>query len=77
MINVDFKVVEDMSGLKRVLKSVNAAHQRQIRFGWIDKKKYPSTHRSRGLYVAQVAFWQEYGTSKFAARPYFRQLINC
>lgn len=76
MIGVDFKVIEDMSGLKRVVKSVNAAHQRQIRFGWIDKKKYPSNHRSRGLYVAQVAFWQEYGTSKFSARPYFRQLIN-
>lgn len=75
-VDVDLKVTEDLSGLANLIKACKKAHNRQIRFGWLEKKKYPASENKPSLYVAQVAFWQEFGTDRFVARPYFRQLIN-
>lgn len=75
-VDVDLNIIEDLSGFENLIKACKKAHNRQIRFGWLEKKKYPADKNKPSLYVAQVAFWQEFGTERFVARPYFRQLIN-
>ena len=76
-LDIDF----DDSYLKRIKKACNKGNVRHIRFGWIDKKKYPSGHKNEGTYIASVAYWQEFGTigengEHIHPRPYFRKLVN-
>lgn len=42
-----------------------------LRVGFLETEKYPD-----GTPVAQVAFWNEYGTVKSPPRPFFRQMIE-
>lgn len=42
-----------------------------LRVGFLETEKYPD-----GTPVAQVAFWNEYGTVKAPPRPFFRQMIE-
>ena len=67
---VEITIEEDYSGLKSIYEAARKAHTKHIRFGWLNGKKYPSSHKNKGLYIAQVAEWQEYGTSTIPARPY-------
>ena len=76
-LDIDF----DDSYLKNIKRACNKGNVRHIRFGWIDKKKYPSGHKNEGTYIASVAYWQEFGTmgengEHIHPRPYFRQLVN-
>lgn len=76
-LDIDF----DDSYLKNIRKACKKGNVRHIRFGWIDKKKYPSGHKNEGTYIASVAYWQEFGTMgengvHIPPRPYFRQLVN-
>lgn len=77
-----FKVDLDTTGIKELKKNANILNKRHIRWGWIDGKRYPSSHPNNGIAIAQVANWQEYGLSRgtgskdIPARPYFRQAIN-
>lgn len=48
-------------------KSENA----HVNVGVIEQATYPT-----GESVAQVAFWNEYGTATAPSRPFFRQTIN-
>src|SRR5690348_14910432 len=41
-----------------------------LRVGFLEGETYPD-----GTNVAQVAFWNEYGTVKSPPRPFFRQMI--
>lgn len=41
-----------------------------LRVGFLETETYPD-----GTNVAQVAYWNEYGTSKSPPRPFFRQMI--
>lgn len=41
-----------------------------LRVGFLEGETYPD-----GTNVAQVAFWNEYGTIKSPPRPFFRQMI--
>lgn len=41
-----------------------------LRVGFLETEKYPD-----GTNVAQVAFWNEYGTVKSPPRPFFRNMI--
>lgn len=68
--SVDFKIDFDMSGLNNVIKAAQQAHTKHIRFGWLNGKRYPATHKNKGLPIAQVAQWQEYGTHNIPSRPY-------
>lgn len=76
------KTTLDMSGLKAMTKSVKAVNKRHIRYGWIDGKSYPASHKNAGIPIATVANWQEFGLSgssdrpPIPSRPYFRQAIN-
>lgn len=42
-----------------------------VRAGFLEGATYPD-----GISVAQVAFWDEFGTSKSPARPFFRTTIS-
>ena len=43
----------------------------QLRVGFLETEKYPD-----GTNVAQVAFWNEYGTIHAPPRPFFRRMIE-
>ena len=47
-----------------------------VRVGFLENATYPATAKSATLHVAQVAFWNEFGTSRAPARPYFRGMIG-
>jgi len=66
----DFDIEFDISGIKAIKEAARKASTKHLRFGWLDGKKYPASHKNAGLYVAQVAQWQEYGTKNIPARPY-------
>ena len=78
-----FKVTTqlELSGLKRLEKSCKGITKKLIRYGWIDGKIYPASSDNKGIPIAQVAHWQEYGklgtpqTPPIPSRPYFRQSI--
>lgn len=46
-----------------------------LRMGFLEGAKYPSGPKGEPLSVAQVAFWNEYGTIRAPARPAFRTTI--
>lgn len=53
---------------KRVQAQV--ANSKELAVGFLEGAKYPD-----GTPVAQVAFWQEFGSSRFVARSFFRPMI--
>lgn len=46
-----------------------------VRVGFLEHSTYPATPNGPTLHVAQTAFWNEFGTSRAPARPFFRQMI--
>ena len=68
----------DMSGLKNLEKSLRGIKKKHIKYGWYEGKTY-TDGKNRGIPIAQIANWQEYGKSaegdepSIPARPYFRQ----
>lgn len=46
----------------------------EARIGFLEGATYPTDEG--GLSVAQVAFWQEFGTRRAPARPFFRNMIE-
>lgn len=46
----------------------------EAKIGFLEGKTYPQ--EQGGLSVAQVAFWNEFGTTKAPARPFFRNMIE-
>lgn len=61
----------DLSALKKLSKTLKSAHAEKLQVGWFSSANYKS-----GLPVAQVAFWQEYGTKTAPPRPFFRPAID-
>jgi hypothetical protein len=49
---------------------------RGMRVGFLEGSTYPATPGQGTLHVAQVAFWNEFGTSRAPARPFFRGMIR-
>lgn len=67
--------------LARVLRQIAANLEKagKVSVGYLDNATYPATpHRPKqgGLSVAQVAFWNEFGTVHSPPRPSFRQMIS-
>lgn len=52
----------DITNLNQILSACKKAHTKHIRFGWINGRKY-ADKKNKGLYVATVARWNEFGTS--------------
>lgn len=78
----DIRVTLDTVKLKNLERSCKGLSKRHIKMGWFDKKFYPSSHPNKGIYIAQVAAWQEFGLGgskerrPIPSRPYFRQAIR-
>ncbi len=52
-----------------------------VRVGFLEDATYPARATESGgeapmLHIAQVAFWNEFGTSRAPARPFFRSMIE-
>jgi hypothetical protein len=47
-----------------------------LRMGFLENAKYPAVGKGAPLHVAQVAFWNEFGTVTAPARPAFRTTIK-
>lgn len=73
---VTLTINQDLSGFKNLKKELNKLKSRHIKFGWINGKKYPASHKNAGKYIASIAVLQEYGFDKIPRRAYFRQMIN-
>jgi len=76
-VNLTVKGGERMKRyLAAVQEAVGAA--RGVRVGFLENATYPPETAQRGptLHVAQVAFWNEFGTSRAPARPFFRGMID-
>ena len=48
-----------------------ADHATKVRVGFLEGATYPD-----GTPVAQVAFWNEYGTASSPPRPFFRNMVQ-
>lgn len=62
-----------LSGGKKISKALSAIAEKMsgsVNVGFLDGATYPD-----GTKVAQVAFWNEYGTTNTEARPFFRTMI--
>lgn len=46
-----------------------------VRVGFLENATYPSAAGEKTLHVAQVAFWNEFGTVRAPARPFFRNMV--
>src|SRR5262245_46224838 len=49
--------------------------QPTVKVGFLEGATYPGDGEHAGLPVATVAFWNEFGTSRAPARPFFRNAI--
>jgi len=62
-------------GQKKVIAKIKAVtdgiESGSVIVGFLGRETYPD-----GTPVAAVAFWNEYGTSKAPARPFFRSMIE-
>jgi len=47
-----------------------------LRVGFLETSTYPAGAKGEVLHVAQVAFWNEFGTVRAPARPFFRTTIT-
>ncbi len=64
-----------MVALKRITGQV--ANNKAVKVGFQDGATYPQAEGAGNpVYVAQVAFWDEYGTKRAPARPFFRTMIT-
>lgn len=78
MTQFKFTLQYDDRELRRMLKNLRSLSSVEIRYGWWELKRYPRRHRSRGLPIAQIAYFNEFGTfSKgkrhIPPRPYLTQ----
>lgn len=60
---------DQMDETLRALRD-NAENASVVDVGFLEDAKYPD-----GTQVASVAFWNEYGTRRAPARPFFRDMI--
>lgn len=61
-------------GMMRALAAI-APGANELRVGFIEGATYPA-NGDEILKVAQVAFWNEFGTATAPARPFFRTMIE-
>lgn len=56
--------------ISKVLAEIGSKMQGSVNVGFLAGATYPD-----GTSVAQVAFWNEYGTTSAPARPFFRTMV--
>lgn len=65
-----------LSGGKKISKALAAIAEKMsgsVNVGFMNGATYPADQG--GESVAQVAFWNEFGTTRIPARPFFRTMI--
>lgn len=70
--------IEGTRALQRHLEEIarrigRGAH---VRVGFLESATYPAGASGKSLHVAQVAFWNQYGTTRAPARPFFTDMIE-
>lgn len=73
-------VKSTLSGGKKLDLAIQSIAQKVekggvLRVGFLEGATYPATKKGPGLSVAQVAFWNEFGTVRAPPRPFFRTTI--
>lgn len=78
-------MVTKVVGGKKITIALQALEQKitrsgTLRVGFLENARYTDTHpvrhtKRQPLHVAQVAFWNEFGTSRAPPRPFFRTTI--
>ena len=63
-------VTVDLSAIKKLQQALADAHAEKLQVGWFSSANYDDS-----LPVAQVAFWQEFGTKTAAPRAFFRPAV--
>ena len=58
--------------LAKVLESIGKKMHGSVRVGFLEG----STYSTDGMSIPTVAFWNEFGTSRIPARPFFRTTIK-
>ena len=83
-----FSIKVDVKNLKKVRRELAKLNKTEIKFGWINGAKYSAAdqHGRKGLYVAEVASRNNYGsyttdaktarTIYIPARPYMEQAVQ-
>ena len=63
--------------LQKALREIakKAGREMTVQVGFQDGATYPAEDGANPVYVAQVAFWNEYGTTRTPSRPFFRTMI--
>lgn len=64
-------VTDLVSSLNGTIKRLNQLNETDLSVGW-----FPNARYKADLPVAQVAEWQEFGTSRIPARPFIRPAID-
>lgn len=59
-------------GIEKALADIAVRMSGSVKVGFLAGATYPDT----GIPVAQVAFWNEYGTTRSPTRPFFRTMIS-
>lgn len=77
--DVASKTVEVTGGdaISRELTRIAAkvTYGASVRVGFLENATYPTEPGKPTLHVAQVAFWDEFGTARAPSRPFFRTTI--
>lgn len=47
-----------------------------VSVGFLENATYPKAEGKQTLHVAQVAFWNNFGTSRAPARPFFSNMVR-
>jgi hypothetical protein len=71
--------VQGGSALARHLRDIEKRLGRgaHVRVGFLENATYPSLKEGgASLHVAQVAFWNNFGTSRTPARPFFSDMVE-
>ena len=59
--------------LQSLAAKINNASE--LKVGFLEGVRYPATASGKSVSVAQVAFWNEFGTKRAPARPFFRNTV--
>ncbi len=62
-----------LAALDRITKQANK--NALVKIGFQNGATYPAEEGENPVFVAQVAFWNEYGTTRAPSRPFFRTMI--
>jgi len=76
MARVEVKVSGGDKLAKQLARIAHRGRGGAVRVGFLQGATYPNKGQKAGQPVAQVAFYNEFGTSRAPPRPFFRNMIH-